>query len=129
VAFNALIALPTVGYYISYFPPILFICWQKFLGYDIPYRSFRLGRWPGFALNLFSLVYIVYITIMVSLPTIRPVTSVNMNYGAPIALAIIVLAIGDWCISGRTRYHISRAADVDEDIPSAGDTDRSAHRG
>ena len=122
MAFNALIALPTVGYYVSYFPPILFIFWQKLRGDPIPFGSFYLGRLPGLAINLFSLVYIIYITIMVSLPVIRPVTSENMNYGAPIALAIIVLAIGDWCVSGRKRYRESRAADVGEDeVEQSGD--------
>lgn len=122
VAFNALIALPTVGYYMSYFPPILFILWRKLRGDEIPFGSFYLGRIPGLIVNMFALAYIVYIVVMVSLPTILPVTSQNMNYGAPIALAIIVLAIGDWHISGKKRYQESPVADVGEDEPSTSES-------
>ena len=73
---------------------------------SIQYGPFRLGKQTGIAINLVSLMYIMYILSFVALPTILPVTKTNMNYAGPIVLAIMLMAIGDWSIGGRTRFHL-----------------------
>lgn len=42
----------------------------------------------------------------VALPTIMPVTAANMNYAGPLVLAVAVLAVCDWVLSGRKRFKL-----------------------
>jgi amino acid transporter len=108
-AFNALISLPTIALYISYFIPIFFLVIRKLQNRHPVYGPFKLGRW-GLPLNLFALVYIVYILTFLPFPTMLPVTAVNMNYAGPLVGAIILIALGDWFISGRKRFEVPIAA-------------------
>ncbi|KAH6677107.1 amino acid/polyamine transporter I [Halenospora varia] len=114
-AFNALISLPTIALYISYFIPILFLVIRKLQNRHPTYGPFKLGRW-GLPINLFSLVFIVYILIFLPFPTMLPVTAVNMNYAGPLVAVVILIAIGDWFVSGKQRFEvpIARAAKGDQ---------------
>ncbi|PVH88992.1 amino acid transporter [Cadophora sp. DSE1049] len=114
-AFNALISLPTIALYISYFIPILFIAIRKLQNRHPSYGPFKLGHW-GLPINLFSLVYILYILTFVPFPVMLPVTATTMNYAGPMMGAIIVIALGDWVISGRKRFEVPIAVSAkDED--------------
>jgi choline transport protein len=104
-AFSALVSLPLITLYISYVIPILFILIRKVRGQHPQYGPFKLGRW-GIPINLFAVVYIFYILSFIPLPTIMPVTAVNMNYAGPLAVAVIFLALADWLFSGRFRFHV-----------------------
>jgi choline transport protein len=104
-AFNALISLPLITLYISYVIPILFLLIRKVRGQHPQYGPFKLGRW-GIPVNLFAVLYILYVLSFIPLPTIMPVTALNMNYAGPIVLAIILMAITDWVLSGRFRFNI-----------------------
>ena len=77
----------------------------------IEYGPFRLNH-GGIAINMASLLYIGYILSFVALPTIRPTTPSNMNYAGPIVLAVILIALGDWCIGGRKRFVLPQAPPV-----------------
>lgn len=113
-AFNALISLPTIALYISYFIPIFFLVIRKLQNRHPHYGPFKLGRY-GLPINLFALVYILYILSFLPFPTILPVTAVNMNYAGPLMAAVIVIALGDWFLSGKKRFSvpIPRAAKED----------------
>jgi len=51
-------------------------------------------------------VYILFVLSFVALPVIKPVTAANMNYAGPLVLAVIVVALTDWCITGRKRFQV-----------------------
>jgi hypothetical protein len=104
-AFNALISLPLISLYISYLIPIVFILIRKVQGKHPQYGPFRLGRW-GIPINLFSVLYILWVLSFVALPTIRPVSAINMNYAGPLVLAVILIALADWFTSGRHRFRV-----------------------
>lgn len=104
-AFNALISLPLITLYISYLIPIAFLLIRKVQGRHPQYGPFKLGRW-GIPINLFSVLYILYVLSFIPLPTVMPVTALNMNYAGPLVLAVIVLALADWFFSGRFRFQI-----------------------
>jgi choline transport protein len=104
-AFSALISLPLITLYISYMIPIAFLLLRKVRGQHPQYGPFKLGRW-GIPINLYSVLYILYVLSFVPLPTILPVTALNMNYAGPLALAVIILALMDWFLSGRFRFEI-----------------------
>jgi amino acid transporter len=113
-AFNALISLPTIALYISYFIPTLFLVIRKLQNRHPVYGPFKLGRY-GLPINLFTLVYILYILIFLPFPTIIPVTTTNMNYAGPLVAAIIVMALCDWVISGRKRFDVPTSRTAKEE--------------
>lgn len=103
-AFNALLSLTTLGQYISYLIPVIFLLIKRLSApQEIRWGSFRLGHW-GVPINVFAIVYGVYIAIFLPFPPNYPVTAQNMNYAAPVFLAALVFATGDWIVRGRTRW-------------------------
>jgi choline transport protein len=105
-AFNALISLPVLGLNISYIIPILFFLLKKVFGPLIKeYGPFTLGRW-GIPINIFALVYLIFITIWIPFPTTLPVTAQNMNYAGPVFLIVIIGALADWIFSAHKRFEV-----------------------
>lgn len=102
-ALFAILSLSTIALYISYVLPILFILLAKLRGDHITYGPFKLGK-AGVFINAFSVIYGVFILIWLPFPPYLPVTAENMNYGGPIMGGVILLALLDWCISGRKRF-------------------------
>lgn len=102
-AFFAILSLNTLALYISYIMPMLFFTWAKIRGDHIPFGPFRLGR-MGLAINIFAIVYAIFIAIFLPFPPIVPVTAANMNYGGPVMGAVILFALLDWFTSGRKRW-------------------------
>ncbi len=113
-AFNALISLPTIALYISYFIPIFFLVIRKLQNRHPQYGPFKLGSY-GLPINLFALVYILYILTFLPFPTILPVIASNMNYAGPLVGAIIVIALCDWFISGKRRFQVPVSPAFKED--------------
>ncbi|KAK4502131.1 hypothetical protein PRZ48_005554 [Zasmidium cellare] len=102
-AFNALISLPLISLYISYGIPTLFLLIRKLRGRAPEMGPFNMGRW-GVLVNALSVMYILYVLSFVALPTILPVTGNNMNYAGPLVLAVAIIAVTDWVVSGRKRF-------------------------
>lgn len=113
VAFTALVSLPTVAIYISYFIPIFLLTLRKLQGQHPRYGPFTLGRW-GLPINIFSLCYILYMLCWLPFPPERPVTTKNMNYAGPITLGVVVIALLDWVTTGRKRFTVPTGGLVDE---------------
>jgi amino acid transporter len=101
-AFYAILSLNTLALYISYIMPIVFFTLTKLRTNPIPFDPFRLSRF-GLAINIFAIVYAIFIAIFLPFPPIVPVTAANMNYGGPAMGAVILFAVLDWVISGRKR--------------------------
>lgn len=57
-------------------------------------------------MNSIAVLYIVYVLSFVALPTIMLVSASNMNYAGSLVLAMAMLALGDWVVSGRKRFKI-----------------------
>ncbi|KAF2185564.1 amino acid transporter [Zopfia rhizophila CBS 207.26] len=113
VAFTALVSLPTIALYISYFIPIFLLMLRKLAGKHPQYGPWRLGKW-GLPINLFSLCYIVFVLIWIPFPPSRPVTAASMNYAGPLVLAVIAFALLDWFTTGKKRFTVPTGAIVIE---------------
>jgi len=105
-ALYAIVSLSTIGLYLSYLLPILFILLAKLRGDHIAYGPFKLGRITGIATNAFSVVYCLFVLIWLPFPPYMPVTGENMNYAGPILAAVLIFGIIDWFVSGRKRFEV-----------------------
>jgi choline transport protein len=104
-AFFAILSLSTLALYISYTLPMIFFLLAKLRGDHIPFGPFCLGRW-GIPINIFAIVYAIFISIFLPFPPIQPVTWANMNYGGPVMGVVIIFALLDWMVSGRKRFQV-----------------------
>ncbi|KAI9373493.1 amino acid/polyamine transporter I [Aspergillus egyptiacus] len=100
-AFNAILSLSTLGLYISYLFPLVFLVIRRFAApQDIPQGAFRLGRW-GLPVNLVAILFATYFSIFLPFPPTLPVTAENMNYAGPVLGLVMLLACLDWVVRGR----------------------------
>lgn len=113
-AFNAITSLVAVGLHVSYLLPITFFMLRKIRGPPVQFGPFQLGKW-GIAVNVFSLIYLVFVITWMPFPTELPVTGSNMNYAGPILLAVIIGAIADWFITGHKRFDFPVARHIPQD--------------
>lgn len=102
-AFNAILSLATLSLYISYLIPIVIFAVRKIQQQPIRYGPFRLGAF-GLYINIFAVVYGVFICIFLPFPPEQPVTKTNMNYSSPVFGFVLLFSLCDWFVRGRKRY-------------------------
>lgn len=64
---------------------------------DGPYT---LGRW-GLPLNTISIIWVLFISVVLFFPTVRPIRADNMNYAVCVAAFMSVFAVGWWWAGAR----------------------------
>ena len=120
-ALNAIISLSTLALYISYLIPIALLVLKRIKYKSIgPTGPFTLGRW-GLPLNVFALVYGVFICIFLPFPSTMPVTAVNMNYASPVFGFVLLFALAYWFIRGKYVY-TGPIREISEDAVQGGVT-------
>lgn len=102
-AFNAILSLATLSLYISYLIPIVIFALRKLQDQPIPYGPFRLGQ-AGLYINLFAIVYGVFICVFLPFPPEQPVTRINMNYSSPVFFFVLLFSLCDWFMRGRKTF-------------------------
>jgi choline transport protein len=116
-AFNAIISLSTIALYLSYLIPISCLVLKRLSGGKILWGPWTLGRF-GLAVNIFALVYGVFICVFLPFPSQQPVEAVNMNYAAPVLGFVLLFAVVDWVFRGRGVY-VGPRREVDARIAGA----------
>jgi amino acid transporter len=112
-ALFAILSLSTMALYLSYVLPILFVTIAKIQGDPrVKYGPWKLGRW-GLPINIFAIVYGIFILIWLPFPPYMPVTAMNMNYGGPAMGAVLIWALVDYAFWGRKRF-VPATAKVEE---------------
>ena len=99
-AFNALLSLTTIAFYSSYLLPILMFLIRRFNGPIIEYGPWSMGRY-GAAINVVAIAFVAFLIIFLPFPPILPVTALNMNWAAPIFIAVMIFAVSNWFVRGR----------------------------
>lgn len=102
-AFGAFIALSSMALFTSYFIAIACMMHARLSREGVELGEWNLGRW-GPAINLFALVYSVYIFVFLPWPAFLPVTGLNMNYSSPIWASTLFFSVGSWWVWGRKRW-------------------------
>ena len=62
-----------------------------------------MGRY-GAPINVVAIAFCTFLIIFLPFPPIIPVTAVNMNWAAPIFIAVMIFAISDWFVKGRFMF-------------------------
>ena len=69
----------------------------------LPIRYFSLGKF-GWIVNATAVTWVVFLDIIYCFPTVRPVTSVNMNYVSVVCAGLVIFVIGLWFTSKRGKF-------------------------
>jgi len=83
----------------SYIIPIL--CKLMFNKFEP--GPWHMGKYSVFV-NAWACLWTLFVSIIFLLPTIRPVTAINMNYAAVFLVFILLLSMIFWYTNGRTYY-------------------------
>ncbi|XP_052198453.1 amino-acid permease BAT1 homolog [Diospyros lotus] len=98
VAFQAMVSIATIGLYIAYALPIFFrvtLARKSF----VP-GPFNLGRY-GVIVGWVSVLWVVTISVLFSLPVSYPITDKTLNY-TPVAVGgLLILVVSSWILSAR----------------------------
>lgn len=73
-------------------------------GEHIAYGPWRLGKW-GLPINLFSIVYSIFISIFLLFPTALPVTALNFNWTVVVLVGVLMFSMVYWVSFGRRQFH------------------------
>ena len=102
-AFNAILSLTTFAICVSYIIPITLLLIKKLKGHEIEYGPFNLGR-AGLYINIFAVVYGVFVCMFLPFPPQEPVTAINMNYASPVFGAVLIFSVVYWFLQGRNKF-------------------------
>ncbi|KAF5586352.1 GABA permease [Fusarium pseudocircinatum] len=104
VAFGAITSLSSLALYLSYAIAIASIIYVRLSGSNIKLGEWNLGRF-GLPVNIFALVYTLYVIIFLPFPSTLPVTGENMNYCGPVMVAVLAIAVGLWFTHARKHWN------------------------
>ncbi|KXJ91878.1 amino acid/polyamine transporter I [Microdochium bolleyi] len=104
VALGAITSLATLAIYSSYALILAVVLHARVAttGFEAG-RQWNLGQW-GLPLNAYALAHTLYTMIWLPFPTTVPVTPATMNYSGPVFGAVILGAVGVWCVWGRKHW-------------------------
>jgi amino acid transporter len=103
VALNAILSLSTLALYISYIIPIILLVMKRVRKEPITFGPWHLGRW-GLWINLYAIVFGIFVCIFLPFPSSVPVTATYMNYSGPVFGGLLLFALVDWFARGRHHY-------------------------
>lgn len=92
--FSVIIALSTFGLYQSYFLAIACMLYARMTG-QVETAGWSLGHF-GVPINVFALVYSLYMSIWLVTPSYQPIDGNTMNYALPINAFVLIAAVIAW---------------------------------
>lgn len=109
--FSAFTSLSSLGLYSSYIIAIVCMLHARATGRigDSPGSPLQYGDWKlpkgwGLPLNIYALVWTIYLTIWLPFPTTLPVTGTNMNYAGPIYVVVLLVTVFWWFVWGKNKW-------------------------
>jgi len=104
VAFGGLTSLSSLALYIAYAIAIGCMLYSRFSSKTpVQLGEWNLGKW-GTYVNVFAMVYTVWMIIFLPFPSTLPVTAANMNYCSVFMVFVLVLAIGLWFLRAQKHW-------------------------
>ncbi|POY70549.1 hypothetical protein BMF94_6463 [Rhodotorula taiwanensis] len=111
--FNSILVLAISLLNLSYAVPISLMLFRGRPSGQLPKAPFRLPRVLGMICNSVAIVYQVFISIMLFLPTYHPVTAGNMNFAVAIFGGFHLLGGIYWFFGGQKRTHTVHEAKLE----------------
>ncbi|KAK2732677.1 hypothetical protein FQN55_003956 [Onygenales sp. PD_40] len=102
-AFGAFVALTSIGLFASYIIAISCMLHARFYRNRLKFGEWTMGR-LGLPVNIFALLYTLYLTVFLPFPQLLPVEADNMNYALPIFGANILFALAFWFLWARKNW-------------------------
>ncbi|KAG9315600.1 amino acid permease [Chiua virens] len=106
IAANAVFAMSAMSLNLSYVLPILFR--RTFHSHaEVMFKPgpYSMGDgWFGAFVNIWTILWILFSSVIFSLPTLLPITALNMNYAAPVTVGVVVIT-GLWYVLSAHRYY------------------------
>ncbi|KAK1580725.1 LPXTG-domain-containing protein [Colletotrichum navitas] len=109
--FSAFTALSSLGLYSSYIIAISCMLHARVTGrighgleYQVQYGSWSLPKGWGVPINIYALLWSMYLTIWLPFPQTVPVTGTEMNYAGPIYVVAVVGALTLWFARGQKHW-------------------------
>jgi amino acid transporter len=99
IVFGALTSLSSISLYTSYAIAIASMLYARCAGSLSP-CTWTLGRY-GVYINIFALVFTLYVMVFLPFPSTLPVTASNMNYCGPLMMFVLVMVIVYWFVRAR----------------------------
>ncbi|KAF9480263.1 APC amino acid permease [Pholiota conissans] len=116
IAANAIFSLTAMALDLSYIIPIF--CRRLYSKHpDVMFKPgpFYMGDgWLGVVCNSICITWTLFICVIFSFPTIKPVTQQNMNYASVITVGVIVLAFA-WYILGAHKFYTGPQSNLHDD--------------
>lgn len=105
-ALGAVLALSTCSLYISYLIPIILLVFRRFdkSGTKVNWGPWTMGPWIGLVVNIYAIVFGLFIIIFTPFPSMIPVTAENMNYSGPVFAGMAILLVIDWFFGAKNRF-------------------------
>ncbi|ETN46173.1 uncharacterized protein HMPREF1541_00357 [Cyphellophora europaea CBS 101466] len=110
-AFSAFTSLSSLGLYSSYIIAISVLLNARVTGLlgetaeaRVQYGEWRLPRKLAVPINVYALIWTLYITIYLPFPTTYDVSGTNMNYSLPIYVFVLLCATLGWFLWGRAKW-------------------------
>ncbi|KAK5102702.1 hypothetical protein LTS08_003502 [Lithohypha guttulata] len=110
-AFSAFTSLSSLGLYSSYIIAISVLLYARRTGLlgetpsaRVQYGEWRLPRNLAVPINIYALIWTIYITIYLPFPTTYAVTGSNMNYALPIYVFVLICATIGWFAWGKRQW-------------------------
>jgi amino acid transporter len=110
-AFSAFTSLSSLGLYSSYIIAIACLLNARLTGIlgatsaaRVQYGEWRLPKRLAVSINVYALVWTIYITIYLPFPTTYDVDGSNMNYALPIYAFVLLCATIGWFAWGRKHW-------------------------
>lgn len=103
LAFNAATSLVVTSTWMAYLTAICCLVHRRLFGLPLPPARWSLGRW-GLPINLISIVFLVITFFCSIVPTTKPVSVSNFNWGAVVLGIIIIVAVVLFSLAGKRTY-------------------------
>ncbi|CUA67006.1 putative amino-acid permease C15C4,04c [Schizosaccharomyces pombe 972h-] [Rhizoctonia solani] len=107
IAAQAIFALTAMALDLSYIVPIF--CRRLFRNHpDVHFKPgpFYMGDgFLGWTVNTMCILWTLFVAVILALPTIRPVTQLNMNYASVITAGVMICSLAWYFGGARKHYH------------------------
>jgi len=111
-AYAAVTSIAVIGLYIAYVMPVFL---RVLVGDRFEHGPWHLGRW-GRPLGIVAVAWVVFITVVLVLPQVSPITATSFNYAIVAVGGVLLFSGGWWLLSARRWFTGPRVQGTAEEL-------------